>query len=212
MRSWAPMKVKICAITNLDDALAACEAGADALGFNFAEEAKPKNRHIDPDKALAIIEKLPPFVSTVAVCVNESTERLLEYLEFVERVQLHGEETVEQCRAVASKAIKVFRLGPGFAPESMRDYPASAYLLDAYVEGARGGTGKTCDWDRAREAAGTVDTLILAGGLTPENVGEAVRRVRPYAVDTAGGVERRPGKKDHERVRDFIRIAKTSLS
>ena len=94
-------RVKICGITTLDDALIASEAGADAIGFNFAPEAKPKGRYIDPDDARRIIDELPPFVITMAVCVNEAADRLLEYLEFVQFVQLHGEETVEQCRPVA---------------------------------------------------------------------------------------------------------------
>lgn len=205
------MKVKICGITNLEDALAACEAGADALGFNFAEEAKRKNRYIDPEEALKICEKLPPFVCKTAVCVNESVERLREYLGFMDRVQLHGEEPIEVCEAVGTQAIKAFRATPDFDPESMLAYPVAAYLLDAYVPGARGGTGKVADWELARRTVAVAGPLILAGGLNPENVAEAVQAVRPYGVDTAGGVEREPGKKDHERVRDFIRNAKAPL-
>ena len=205
------MKVKVCGITNLEDAMAACEAGADALGFVFAPEAKARSRYIAPDDARRIIEQLPPFVVTVAVCVNERPERLLEYLEFVDRVQLHGEESVEDCSAVAHRAIKAFRVSPGFEAAAMSVYPARAYLLDAFVPGARGGTGKTCDWDLARQAVALGKPLILAGGLTPENVAEAVRRVRPYAVDTSGGVERAPGKKDHERIRRFIQNVRSSV-
>ncbi len=205
------MKVKICGITNLEDAIAACEAGADALGFNFAEEARAKNRYIDPEEALTICQKLPPSVSTIAVCVNQPVERLREYLGFVDRVQLHGEEPIEVCEAVGTQAIKVFRAGPDFEPESMLAYPVSAYLLDAYVPGARGGTGKVADWDLARRAVAVASPLILAGGLNPDNVAEAVQAVGPYGVDAASGVEREPGKKDHERVRDFIRNAKAPL-
>jgi len=205
-------KVKICGITNLDDARAACEAGADALGFVFAPEAKKRNRYIAPEDARRIIEKLPPFVTTVAVCVNEPPERLLEYLSFVDCVQLSGDETCEACRAVGPRAIKAFRVGAEFQPESMLAYPAVAYLLDAYAPGAHGGTGQTCDWALARRAVEMGRPLILAGGLTPDNVAEAVRTVRPYAVDTSGGVESAPGKKDHERICSFIRNAKSSLS
>ncbi len=206
------MKVKICGITCLEDALAAAEAGADALGFNFAEEAKSKGRYIDPDDARNIVEQLPPFVLTVAVTVNEDPGRVAEYLRFMDRVQLHGEEGPETCREFGPRAIKAFRVGPDFNPERMLEYPVEAYLLDAYVPDQRGGTGMTCDWDMARRARELGVPLVLAGGLTPENVAEAVRMVEPYGVDTAGGVEREPGKKDHERVRSFIHNAKASLS
>jgi len=204
------IKVKVCGITNLEDALAACEAGADALGFVFAPEAKARNRHIAPADAQRIIEQLPPFVLTVAVCVNEPTERLRAYLGFVDRVQLHGEESVEDCRPVASRAIKAFRVSADFDPAAMTAYPTRAYLLDAFVRDARGGTGHTCDWDVARRAVALGRPLILAGGLTPENVAEAVRHARPYAVDASGGVERAPGKKDHGQVCRFIRNAKAA--
>ena len=192
--------------------MAACEAGADALGFVFAEEARARNRYLDPDATQRLCEQLPPCVLRVAVCVNETPERLREYLEIVDRVQLHGEESPEACRAVAGKAIKAFRAGPEFEPESMLAYPATAYLLDAYVKDARGGTGQTCDWDVARATVALGKPIILAGGLTPDNVAEAVRRVRPYGVDTSGGVEAAPGKKDHEKVRSFIRHGKAALS
>ncbi len=158
------------------------------------------------------MEQLPKTVLSVAVTVNEAPARLHEYLEFVDWVQLHGEETPETCREFGPRAIKVFRVGPDFNPERMLEYPVGAYLLDAFVPDQRGGTGKTCDWDAARRARETAGPLILAGGLTPENVAEAVRAVGPYGVDTAGGVEREPGKKDHERVRSFIHNAKTPLS
>ena len=206
------MRVKVCGITNIEDALAACEAGADALGFVFAPEAKARGRYIAPDDARRIIEQLPPFVVTVAVCVNERPDRLFEYLEFVDLVQLHGEESVEDCRAVSHRAIKAFRTSADFDVAAMKAYPARAYLLDAFVPGARGGTGETCHWDLARRAVALGRPLILAGGLTPENVGEAVRRVRPYAVDVSGGVQRAPGKKDHERIRRFIHNARGSVS
>jgi len=206
------MKVKICGITTLEDALAACEAGADALGFNFAPEAKKKNRYIDPDKAIAIINSLPPFVSTVAVTVNETTDRLKEYLEFVDFVQLHGEESAEQCDALGGRAIKAFRLSPDFSTESLKDYTVVAYLVDAYLDGERGGTGATCDWAQAAQLASNASPMILAGGLTPANVHEAAQAVRPYGVDTAGGVESAPGKKDHEKMREFVRNAKIPLS
>lgn len=206
------MKVKICGITTIEDALAACEAGADALGFNVALEAKKKNRYIDPEKAASIIDALPPFISTVAVTVNETTDRLKEYLEFVDFVQLHGEESAEQCAQVGKRVIKAFRMTPDFSNEAFRGYSVAAYLLDAYMDGERGGTGTTCDWSRAAELAREASPMILAGGLTPANVHEAAQAVRPYGVDTAGGVESAPGKKDHEKMREFVRNAKAPLS
>lgn len=206
-----PPKVKICGITSLEDALAACEAGADALGLNFAEEAKRRGRFIEPDAARAIVAQLPPFVTVTAVCVNDTAERLREYLTFCDRVQLHGEEPPELCAAFGHRAIKVFRAGPGFAVESMARYAAGAYLLDAWAPDARGGTGMTFDWDIACKAVALGKPIILAGGLTPDNVGEAVRRARPYAVDTAGGVESALGKKDHAKLRRFVENAKRAV-
>jgi phosphoribosylanthranilate isomerase len=204
------MRVKICGITNLEDALAACEAGADALGFVFAPEAKARNRYIDPSQARKIIEKLPPLVATVAVCVNEPPERLLGYADFFDRLQLCGEERAEDVAILRrERLIKVFHAGPDFDLASAIAFPASACLLDA--PGAHGGTGAACDWTAARKAVDAGLRVILAGGLTPENVAEAVRAVRPYAVDTSGGVESAPGKKDHDRIRRFIENAKNAL-
>lgn len=201
-------KVKICGITNLEDALAACEAGADAIGFVFAEEAKARNRYIEPEDAQRIAEQLPAFVTTVAVCVNEDPDRLLDYLEFIDRVQLSGEESVGECGAVAAWAIKAFRTSEDFDPASMLAYPAQAYLLDASYGSAHGGTGVTCDWDVARRAVELGCPIILAGGLNPGTVAEAVRRVQPYAVDVSSGVEKSPGKKDHDKIRRFIHNAR----
>ena len=201
-------RVKICGITNGHDAFAACEAGADAIGFVFANEAKARNRYIDPDAARRIAEALPPFVCRVAVCVNEPLNRLKEYLEFVDYVQLCGEEAPADCAPLAGRVIKAFHVGTGFDVHAMPAYPAAAYLLDACVPGARGGTGAACNWDLASQAVALDRPINLAGGLTPENVAEAVRRVQPYAVDVSGGVESAPGKKDHEKIRRFILHAK----
>ena len=204
------MRVKICGITNLEDALAACDAGADALGFVFAPEAKARNRYVEPAEVRAIIGKLPPFVITVAVCVNEPPEKLLEYAQFCDRLQLCGEEQPKDVAALPrERIIKAFRAGPDFDLAAALAYPASACLLDA--PGAHGGAGTACDWTAARNAVDAGLRVILAGGLTPENVAEAVRAVRPYAVDTSGGVECAPGKKDHDRIRRFIANAKNAL-
>ncbi|HOZ46195.1 MAG TPA: phosphoribosylanthranilate isomerase [Candidatus Hydrogenedentes bacterium] len=206
------IRIKICGITNLEDAQAACEAGADALGFVFAPEARARHRYIEPEAARTIIAELPPFVSTVAVCVNDSEERLRAYLEFVDYVQLQGEESPELFRRLGSRAIKAFRTGPDFVPSKMLDYPSAAYVLDAYVPGTHGGTGHVSDWALARQAVALGRPIILAGGLTPENVAEAVRVVRPYGVDVSGGVQKSPGKKDHERIRAFIDQARLRVS
>jgi len=207
------MKVKICGITNRDDALAAVDAGADALGFNLAEEAKPKKRFINPDDARRLIEELPPFVVTVAITVNASAGQLREYLLMADRVQLHGEESSELTAQIGHRAIKALRLGPGFTPDSVNRYNVGAVLLDAFDVSARGGTGKTVDWTVARKTVETARVpVLLAGGLTPENVAEAVRIVRPYGVDVSGGVEKEPGRKDHDKLRRFIREAKLSIS
>jgi phosphoribosylanthranilate isomerase len=206
------VKVKICGITNVEDALAAVDAGADLLGFVVAEEGKTRKRYVSLDGARAIIEALPQTVETVAVCVNDDEATLRGYLEVVDYVQLHGEESPALCARIGRRAIKAFRVGPGFDVQAMTAYPAQAYLLDAYVPGARGGTGQACDWAVACAAVALGKRIMLAGGLTPENVAEAVAHVRPYAVDTSGGVEAAPGKKDHERVRRFIQNAKLPVS
>jgi phosphoribosylanthranilate isomerase len=205
-------RIKICGVTTLEDALACCEAGADAIGFNFVPEAKKRGRYIDPDVALKIIEQLPPVVTSVAVCVNESLKRITDFLSFVDRVQLHGEESPEFCVPFGYRAIKAFRAAPGFQVKSMLAYPVGGYLLDAWAPDDRGGTGQTFDWKLACAAVDLGKPVILAGGLTPANIADAVRQVRPYGVDTAGGVESAPGKKDHAAIKDFVRNAKSGLS
>lgn len=208
------MRVKICGITNYEDAMVACDAGVDFLGFNFAEEAKKRNRYIEPEDAYRIIEGLPERVESVAVCVNETLERMQEYAQHADYVQLHGEESVETTNALGEKAIKAFRLSDRVELNHVKAFSKCfAYLVDAYAPDERGGTGITCDWDKAASIAALEKPLFLAGGLTPENVAEAIQKVRPYAVDTAGGVESKPGQKDHERIRAFINNAKqTSIS
>lgn len=208
------MRVKICGITNLEDACASVAAGADALGFNFADEAMKRNRYIDPAKAKSLISDLPPFVTTVAVCVNPNEAEIQKYLTFVDYVQLHGEEPAELAAKFGRRVIKVFRLRDELSDSEINAFDqASAWLVDAYQPDMRGGTGQTADWSRAATLAAGDKPVILAGGLTPENVADAIKHVEPYAVDTAGGVESEPGKKDHERIRAFIENAKrASLS
>jgi phosphoribosylanthranilate isomerase len=204
-------KVKVCGITTLEDALVACEAGADALGFNFVPAAAKKGRNIEPEGAAEIAAQLPPFVTTVAVCVNPAAEDVAHWLTFLDAVQFHGDETAAFCEPFAARSVKAFQVGPDFSLDTMSTYPTAGYLLDSYSRDARGGTGETFDWTVAKEAVGLGKPLVLAGGLTPDNVAEAIRAVRPYAVDTASGVESTPGKKDHDKLRSFVRNAKDAL-
>jgi phosphoribosylanthranilate isomerase len=199
------VRVKICGITAWQDAREACDAGADALGFNFYEKSK---RVVSPAEAWRIIRRLPPFVAPIGIFVNWAPRAVLSLADALRlaAVQLHGEETVREVAACAKRfpVIKAFRFGSDFQFARFGRYAAaSAFLLDAAQTGQYGGTGQTTDWPAAHRAART-RLIILSGGLTPENVGEAIRRVRPYAVDVASGVESRPGKKDPGRVRAFL--------
>lgn len=205
-------KIKICGITCVEDALAACEAGADALGFVLAPEAKKRNRYIEADAAAKIIGQLPPFVLTVAVVVNESLETLREYARIFDRLQLHGNESPELCRALGACAYKAFQVKTGLTITAIEAYPGGCCLLDAWSPDSHGGIGKVCDWDFASQVAAKRCT-ILAGGLTPDNVEAAVRRVRPYGVDASSSLESEPGKKNYERIQRFINNArKASLA
>jgi phosphoribosylanthranilate isomerase len=199
-------RVKICGITNLEDALFAAEAGADALGFVFYAKSP---RCIVPDRAREIILRLPPFVAKVGVFVNEELDQVEKIMAccHLDYAQLHGDETPEQVAALAPRAIKAVRVRSMADVERLRDYRAAAYLLDAYHPTKPGGTGETWDWELAT-AAKQYGPIILAGGLTPDNVVGAIKRVHPYAVDVSSGVEAAPGIKDHQKVRRFIIAAK----
>lgn len=200
------VRVKICGITSLEDALMAVEAGADALGFVFHEQSP---RHVTPQDAAGIIAGLPPFVQTVGLFVNRPLEFVNETAVRcrLDLVQLHGDEPPEFCDAVERRVIKAFRVKDIASLDPIRHYRVAAHLLDAYSPKAYGGTGLTFNWDIAAVAK-EFGPVILAGGLTPDNVREAVEAVQPYAVDVSGGVESSPGKKDAAKVREFIRLAK----
>jgi phosphoribosylanthranilate isomerase len=199
------VKVKVCGITNLEDALAAVEAGADALGFNFYLRS---SRYIAPVEARQIIDNLPRTVFCVGVFVNEEspmTVARMAAISGVGAVQLHGDESPEYCAALEEqRVIKALRVGKDFAPEEVARYRVESILLDAFSASARGGTGETFDWMLATKTRDVVAQLYLAGGLTPENVARAIAAVRPYAVDVCSGVELAPGRKDMSRVRAFI--------
>jgi len=196
------VKIKICGITNIDDAMAAVDYGADALGFNFYRKSP---RYIDPRKAAEIIAQLPPFIVPVAIFVNEREEKIREILvsACIHGVQFHGDETPEFCQRFGNHVIKAFQVKDKESIKHMAHYRVSAYLLDSYREGVRGGTGETFDWHLA-VVAKTFGRIILAGGLNPDNVAEAVKLVQPYGVDVAGGVEREKGIKDHAKLKKFI--------
>lgn len=205
--------VKICGITNLEDALAALSAGADALGFNFYSRS---SRFITPARARRIIEELPSEALSVGVFVNESEPEEVKRMADeagVRAVQLHGDESPAYCRALRERfVIKALRVGADFRPESVLEYETDAILLDAFDRDARGGTGRVIDWRLARRTSELVPKLFLAGGLTVENVTEAIAAARPYAVDACSGLECAPGRKDAQRVQTFIRAAKETMN
>lgn len=200
------MRVKICGITNSDDAQAAVELGADALGFVFAKSS----RQVTKEQAKDIIERLPPFVSPVGVFVDEEVATIKGICDFcgIHTVQLHGKEDPLYIRDLKGyKIIKAFRIKEEDDLVCLSQYKPHAFLLDSYVRGVMGGTGVAFNWEIARQAH-NYGNIILSGGLTPENITAAVRMVRPYAVDVSSGVESSPGKKDEELMRRFIMHAK----
>ena len=199
--------VKICGITNIDDALAAVTAGADALGFNFY---KPSPRYITPQSAREIIEQLPASVLTVGVFVNEEAAARIAAEAGVAALQLHGDESPSYCRELADRyVIKTLAVSNDFDIDVIKSYKVEAIMLDASDNKLRGGTGKTFDWSLAREVSRLVPKLFLAGGLSPENIEEAIATVRPYAVDACSALEDRAGKKNHERMRAFIKAVRS---
>ena len=204
------VRVKVCGVTALDDALVAAAAGADALGFNFWPKSP---RHIEARRAADIIAHLPPFVTPVGVFVDESPARIKSVAQAssIRAVQLHGNEPPEEAAALAAAGLAVFKafsVGPGFRPQQLQRYSAAdAFLLDVQVKGKRGGSGRPFDWRRA-QMAGRYGRILLAGGLTPENIADAIRQAQPWGVDVCTGVEKKPGVKDHKRLREFIRRAK----
>jgi phosphoribosylanthranilate isomerase len=200
------LRVKICGITSLDDALHAVRSGADALGFVF-HAASP--RYLFPEQAASIIRALPPFVQAVGLFVNTDSAIVNATADLcrLDLVQLHGDEPPDYCDLIHRRVIKAFRVKEIASIEPIRDYRVAGILLDAFSPNEYGGTGLTFNWEIAL-AAGKYGPVILAGGLTPENVRQAVEKVAPYGVDVSSGVETAPGRKDPEKVREFIRQAR----
>ncbi|QQR80872.1 MAG: phosphoribosylanthranilate isomerase [Deltaproteobacteria bacterium] len=193
------MLVKICGITNKEDAWTAIEAGADALGFNFYPKSP---RYLDPEEAIKLIEDIPPNVLKVGVFVNEKESLVRDLCQYLslDYLQFHGDETPYYCEQFATPYWKAFRLKDEKTFDLMKKYHPEYFLIDAYVEKAFGGTGVVTNWDLAREAK-NYGKVILAGGLAPENIEAAIRAVRPEGVDVASGVESSPGKKDAQKLK-----------
>lgn len=204
------VKIKICGITNVEDAKMAVAAGADALGFVMYRKSP---RFVEPAVVKAIVAGLPPFVLPVGVFVNEEPDLVRTLMDEcgLALAQLHGDETAPYCQDLGRPVLKALRLKDRGTFLALAEFHGRAnvrgFLIDAFSNQAYGGTGQTVDWGLAQEVAQSMP-VVLAGGLTPVNVAEAIARVRPYGVDVSSGVELSPGKKDHEKVKDFIRAAR----
>jgi phosphoribosylanthranilate isomerase len=202
-----PIRIKICGITQYEDAKTAVNLGVDAIGFIFYPKSP---RYIHPDAAKEIIRKLPPFVSKIGVFVNDSVRTISEVFSKsgIDTVQLHGDETPEFAHSLSCTVIKAFGVKPDFDLAVPGKYQVSGYLLDTWSE-ERGGSGKTFDWSIAKKASQKYPNIILAGGLNSANVREALENVTPYAVEFNSGVEIKPGIKNHYKMRDAIAVVKT---
>ena len=200
-------KVKICGITNLEDALLSAKFGADALGFNFYKQSP---RYLTPERAREIIQQLPPEVLKVGVFVNESLEKVVEIASIakLDALQLHGEETPEFARELKEKTkleiIKAFRVSPEFKPEDVIKYEVDTILLDAYSPKEHGGTGETFDWEIAKKVQEIFPKMYLAGGLSVKNARKAILAVKPFAVDACSLLEIKKGFKNSKLVNKFI--------
>ena len=200
-------KVKICGITNIEDALLSAKFGADALGFNFYEKSP---RYIAPEKAREIIKELPAHVLKVGVFVNESLNEIIEIAATakLDAIQLHGDETPEFARELKAKTnleiIKAFRVSLEFKPENVLQYEVDAILLDAYSQHEHGGTGEIFDWEIAKKVREIFPKMYLAGGLSAKNIAKAILAVKPFAVDACSSIEEVKGIKNHTKVKNFI--------
>jgi phosphoribosylanthranilate isomerase len=200
------IKIKICGMTNIDDALLAVDLGADALGFIFYKESK---RYIRPERAHEIILKLPPFVTKVGVFVNQGLDEIKNIKEEAgfDIFQLHGDESPDFCKRLGREVIKTIRVREDIDPKGIESYHVQAILFDTYSAKGYGGTGKSFSWE-ILENLNASKRIILSGGLSPGNVAEAIRIVNPYGVDISSGVEDYPGKKNPEKLKKFIEAAR----
>lgn len=203
------VKVKICGITNFRDAKSAVDAGADAIGFIFAKSP----RRVSPEKAAGIIKKIRRPISRVGVFLDTPVKEVGKTAGQckIDTLQFHGNESPRYCNYFRNtyKVIKAFRIKGKRDLKKLRRYKVDGYLLDTFVKGVAGGTGKVFDWKLAKQAKAIARPVILSGGLNPENVKEAIKKVRPYAVDVASGVESRPGKKDIKLMKEFIKTVRS---
>ena len=209
MQAAQPVKVKICGITQPEQAIQIAQAGADAIGMVFAKSP----RQIDFDVGLKIVKSLPPFVQTIAVFVNPSEHEVEKAINKcgIDMIQLHGTESPDFCKKFANRVIKAWRVKGIEDINLLKSYETTVrgFLLDTWVKDQMGGTGKTFDWSFAKEAVNQLSkSVILAGGLTPENVGDAVKLVKPWGVDASSSLEIEPGLKDINKVKVFIESAK----
>jgi phosphoribosylanthranilate isomerase len=205
-------RVKICGITEFEDARDAALLGADAIGLNFYRNSP---RYIDPPKASKIIEKLPPFVTVVGIFVNHPDPQNLEDFALslgLQAVQLHGNETPDYCSMIQRvKVIKALRVDSNFRVDTLRNYGNMTFLLDACTP-SHGGSGQVFDWNLVY-GANAFGSIVIAGGLTSHNVSEVINTLHPFGVDVASGVESSPGKKDYEKMRRFIEaVQRTDVS
>ena len=199
------VKVKVCGMTSLKDALVAVEVGADAVGFIFYKKSP---RSVTMKTVREIVLELPPFVDTVGVFVDETAEQVNKIADYcnLDIIQLHGDESPTYCKKIRRKVIKAFRIKDMQSVKKISNFQVSGFLLDTFSENLHGGTGKVFDWNLALPAK-KFGPVIMAGGLTPNNVQQAVRQIRPYGVDVCSGVESEPGIKDHKKVRAFLKNA-----
>jgi phosphoribosylanthranilate isomerase len=200
------VKVKVCGMTNLKDALVAVEEGADAVGFIFYKKSP---RSVTMKLVREIILELPPFVDTVGVFVDETAEQINKIADNcnLDLIQLHGNESAAFCKRMRRRVIKAFRVKDMQSVKKLSSYQVSGFLLDTFSESLHGGTGKVFDWNLALPAK-KIGPVIMAGGLTANNVQQAIRQVRPYGVDVCSGVESQPGIKDHKKIKAFLKNAK----
>jgi phosphoribosylanthranilate isomerase len=200
------VKVKVCGMTSLKDALVAVEEGADAVGFIFYKKSP---RSVTMKIVREIVLELPPFVDTVGVFVDESAVQINKIADYcnLDIIQLHGDESPTFCKRIRRKVIKAFRIKDMQSVKKISSFQVSGFLLDTFSENLHGGTGKVFDWNLVLPAK-KFGPVIMAGGLTPNNVQQAVRQVRPYGVDVCSGVESEPGIKDHKKLRAFLKNAK----